>query len=466
VGTEPAEVTSHRNDEGGASIARVRYKLDYWGGDLQHWRARLTALEAEPADENQAGPATEANLESSDEAIADRAPVGLAAKRKSAQQLASELKAGKRYRSDVTGDGPEPNTTADDEHDRVNHLGPPEPADDSDEGDPGPLRQLVEAELLVQTRQAEFDDAQLMIHAQGATLTQHVVSAGHEAAGLETAEKQLNAAEENANKSFNNALQEAENGTKMLREQAAAFRVLMNATETLESQYIRTEQGQAIWHGLYVRFGIINAHALSERGANMPSPNPARANLPYHDQYYERVNELLGDVNDIIGHLKDLYDANEVHRMVPSYASKSAQLRAISCAAASMRDAIDQLADCRLTMGRAHRAHMLHGAQGLHRLREQAAGANEEAAAEFSRVADPWALRVLVGPSSHGGGWALATMDIRGTHYNLGDAVGLAPPRHGFERANNGRQTLGTTDVHGAYYYGVIPSPARYFGEN
>jgi hypothetical protein len=44
--------------------------------------------------------------------------------------------------------------------------------------------------------------------------------------------------------------------------------------------------------------------------------------------------------------------------------------------------------------------------------------------------------------------------------------VDSALPRHGFERANNGRQTLGTTDISGAYYFGEIPSPTRYFGKN
>jgi hypothetical protein len=336
------------------------------------------------------------------------------------------------------------------------HLGPPVPANDSDEGDPGPLRQPVEAELLVQTGQTEFDDAQLMIQAQGATLTQHVVSAGHEAAGLETAEEYLNAAEESANQSFNNALQESENGTKVLREQAAAIRVLMNARKALESQYILTPQGQAIWHGLYVRLGIIHAYAQPERDTRMPSSNPARAKLPYHDQHYERVNEALEDVNSIIGHLRDLHDANEARRMVPSYASTSAQLRTVSCAAAAMRDAINQLADRRLTyLRRAHRAHMPHGAQGLHRLREHTVGATAGAAEGFSRLADPRALRVLVGPSSHHGGWALATMDIRETCYNLGGMVGLALPHHGFE-TNNGGRPQGTMDVHGAYYFGRL----------
>jgi hypothetical protein len=56
-------------------------------------------------------------------------------------------------------------------------------------------------------------------------------------------------------------------------------------------------------------------------------------------------------------------------------------------------------------------------------------------------------------------------MDIRGTHYNLGDTVSPTRLHHGIERANNGGRTLGTTDVSGAYYFGKIPSPSRHFGD-
>jgi hypothetical protein len=177
AGPEPEEAREHRNNEDGYSIACVRGTLNYGIPDLRHWKALLEALEVTQTAEPQAGPA----------------PAGGAAKRKSAHQLeskravarrtcarqqASERKTGKRYRSDVTGDGPsgggnvQPRTPADEDHDVVNHLGPPALASGDGGSIPLPLRQLIEAELLAQPGQAALVNSQLMIQSHNATLTQ------------------------------------------------------------------------------------------------------------------------------------------------------------------------------------------------------------------------------------------------------------------------------------------------------
>jgi hypothetical protein len=50
---------------------------------------------------------------------------------------------------------------------------------------------------------------------------------------------------------------------------------------------------------------------------------------------------------------------------------------------------------------------------------------------------DPRAMRVLVGPSAHGGGWAVATMDVSGAFYNLEAVVCPQRLHDGFVNPSN-----------------------------
>jgi hypothetical protein len=282
-----------------------------------------------------------------------------------------------------------------------------------------------------------------MVRSQTDNLVRYVGDAGYAAAELEAAADRLRATEDAAAAATRDALQESVIAVGILRQQREALRTNAAAMLSCDQQYEQTPEGRAIQQGRRTLRTLTTAARLPEtESVDVPCPIPSQQHWLWNDQQWKEISQLARQTNDMIGSMRADYDANETDPDSATYAATARPLREVLHAAATIRDAIDHLADLRLTyLRRAHSAHLVRHVRGQRLLRTRvsledntASGGGPE---EISQFLDPQALRVLVGPSAHGGGWAVATMDISGAFYNLEAVVCPLHLHDGFLNPNN-----------------------------